>query len=324
MRNLLAFATTAMLVFAMASCSGNSKQVEEAKVNAAVISSLCDILQGDYNDVISRIDNSGNFSRDDVFGNSHVFTNKERALNYIASTNNATFFVIDSLQLRLETAAKENSDNKMLDKLNKIVKKYIDVCKHPADSPKTLIETCKSLSKSVRETLTTMGAPDTEALKTATGKAGNAIMNREIAAVESVTEENKKLAEVTRKAGEDFLAANAKKPGVQTLPDGLQYKVLKKGNGLIPNKSSVVEVVYEGRYIDGKVFDSSAKSNHGKPATFNVSSVMAGWAEALQKMQAGSEWEIYVPYELGYGEQGEGDIPPFSVLVFKLKLVSVK
>ncbi len=123
MRKTAIVIATLLLMVGITSCDKNKKQTEQAQTNAAVLASLGDIMQGDYNDVISRIDGSGRFSRDDIFGNNHEFTSKERALNYIASVNNATFFVMDSLQLTIEAAAVASPDNQMLGKLNKLAKK---------------------------------------------------------------------------------------------------------------------------------------------------------------------------------------------------------
>ena len=125
-----------------------------------------------------------------------------------------------------------------------------------------------------------------------------------------------------KEAGEKFLAENAKKEGVKTLPSGVQYKVLKEGNGAVPADTSVVKVHYEGRTIEGNVFDSSYK--RGEPTKFRVDKVIKGWTDALKQMPAGSTWEIYVPQELAYGERQQGsDIKPFSMLIFKIELIDV-
>lgn len=124
-----------------------------------------------------------------------------------------------------------------------------------------------------------------------------------------------------KEAGEKFLAENAKKPGVKTLPSGVQYKVIKEGNGVIPTDTSNVEVHYEGRTIDGKVFDSSYKRD--KPISLRANQVIKGWTEALVHMPAGSIWEVYIPQELAYGEHEQRDIKPYSTLIFKIELVSV-
>ena len=122
-----------------------------------------------------------------------------------------------------------------------------------------------------------------------------------------------------KEAGEKFLAANAKKEGVKTLPSGLQYKVLTEGTGAIPADTSLVKVNYEGRLIDGTVFDSSYK--RGEPAIFRANQVIKGWTEALCHMPAGSVWEVYIPQDQAYGEREQGDIKPFSALIFKIELV---
>jgi FKBP-type peptidyl-prolyl cis-trans isomerase FklB len=123
------------------------------------------------------------------------------------------------------------------------------------------------------------------------------------------------------KKGEAFLAENAKKPGVVTLPSGLQYKVLKKGSGSPPHAGDTVEVQYRGRFIDGTEFDSSYR--RGEPASFRVDGVIKGWTEALQLMPAGSAWQIFVPAKLAYGNRRYGRIPANSTLIFEIKLVSI-
>ena len=125
-----------------------------------------------------------------------------------------------------------------------------------------------------------------------------------------------------KKAGEKFLAENKKKPGVVTLSSGLQYKVIKEGNGTIPADTTKVKVHYEGRTIDGKVFESSYKN--GQPVEIMPKQFIPGWTEALTHMPAGSVWEVYIPQELGYGERQAGDIKPFSTLIFKIELISVE
>lgn len=123
--------------------------------------------------------------------------------------------------------------------------------------------------------------------------------------------------------GRDFLAANAKKEGVITTPSGLQYKVLVKGKGEVPQANDKVKVHYEGRLIDGTVFDASSK--HGtEPATFQPNQVIKGWTEALTMMPVGSKWQLYIPQELGYGDRQAGNIPPYSVLIFDVELVSIE
>ena len=122
--------------------------------------------------------------------------------------------------------------------------------------------------------------------------------------------------------GEKFLAENAKKEGVKVLPSGVQYKVIKEGTGAMPKDTSLVKVHYEGKTIDGKVFDSSYKRN--EPADFRANQVIKGWTDALVHMPAGSIWEVYIPQDLAYGERQQGtDIKPFSTLIFKIELIEV-
>ncbi|WP_449030666.1 FKBP-type peptidyl-prolyl cis-trans isomerase [Prevotella melaninogenica] len=128
---------------------------------------------------------------------------------------------------------------------------------------------------------------------------------------------------VAKAAGEAFLAENGKKEGVVTLPSGLQYQVLKEGDGKKPSATDQVVCHYEGTLIDGTVFDSSYKRN--QPATFGLNQVIAGWTEGVQLMQEGAKYRFFIPYNLAYGERGAGaQIPPFAALVFDVELIEVK
>ena len=130
------------------------------------------------------------------------------------------------------------------------------------------------------------------------------------------------IGETMKKAGADFLVENAKKEGVVVLASGLQYKILKKGSGKKPGKTSKVKCHYEGTFTDGTIFDSSYK--RGEPAIFGVNQVIAGWTEALQLMSEGSQWQLFIPYNLAYGEAGaHGAIPPYAALIFKVELIEV-
>lgn len=123
--------------------------------------------------------------------------------------------------------------------------------------------------------------------------------------------------------GAAFLAANKSKPGVVTLPSGLQYKIVKAGTGAKPTVNDTVTVDYQGQLINGKVFDSSYK--RGVPATFPLQDVIAGWTEGLQLMKTGGTWMFYIPAKLAYGERGApGAIPPNATLIFKVHLISTK
>jgi FKBP-type peptidyl-prolyl cis-trans isomerase FklB len=136
-------------------------------------------------------------------------------------------------------------------------------------------------------------------------------------------EETKKIGEKNRKEGEAFLAANKKKEGVKTLASGLQYKVIKAGTGKKPKSTDTVTTHYRGTLIDGTEFDSSY--NRGQPATFPVHGVIPGWTEALQLMEEGAKWQLFVPSKLGYGDRGAGQaIGPNATLIFEVELISVQ
>jgi len=133
----------------------------------------------------------------------------------------------------------------------------------------------------------------------------------------------KELGEKNKKEGEEFLAENKKKEGVVTLPSGLQYKVIKEGDGKVPTINDTVTVNYRGTLIDGTEFDSSYK--RGQPVTFPVKGVIPGFSEALQLMKVGSKWQLFMPSNLAYGERGAGEeIGPNATLIFELELLSIK
>ncbi|MBR5700205.1 MAG: FKBP-type peptidyl-prolyl cis-trans isomerase [Bacteroidales bacterium] len=135
-------------------------------------------------------------------------------------------------------------------------------------------------------------------------------------------DEQAAIGDVFKKEGEEFLEANAHKEGVICLGSGLQYKVLVEGKGRKPEAISQVRCHYEGRFIDGTVFDSSFK--RGEPAVFGLNQVIRGWTEGLQLMSEGSKYEFYIPYDLAYGEEGaHGAIPPCATLIFTVELLEV-
>ena len=125
-----------------------------------------------------------------------------------------------------------------------------------------------------------------------------------------------------REAGEKFLKENAKNDSVIVLPSGLQYKVLVKGDGEVPLENQTVQVNYEGRLIDGTVFDASSKHDT-KPSEFKPTQVIKGWTEALTMMPVGSKWQLFIPYYLAYGEKSAGKIQPYSALIFDVELVGI-
>jgi FKBP-type peptidyl-prolyl cis-trans isomerase FklB len=133
----------------------------------------------------------------------------------------------------------------------------------------------------------------------------------------------KKLGEKNKKEGEAFLAENRKKEGIKALPSGLQYKVVKAGTGKKPKSTDTVTTHYRGTLIDGTEFDSSYR--RGQPASFPVSGVIAGWTEALQLMEEGAKWQLFIPPNLAYGERGAGSqIGPNATLIFEIELISIQ
>lgn len=133
----------------------------------------------------------------------------------------------------------------------------------------------------------------------------------------------KKLGENNKKEGEAFLVENKKKDGVKTLPSGLQYKVTKAGTGKKPKLTDTVTTQYRGTLIDGTEFDSSYR--RGQPVSFPVTGVIPGWTEALQLMEEGAKWQLFIPPNLAYGERGAGrDIGPNATLIFEIELVSIQ
>ncbi len=139
---------------------------------------------------------------------------------------------------------------------------------------------------------------------------------------EKLNAERAEKGKAAKAEGEKYLAENAKKEGVVTLPSGLQYMVLKEGNGKKPKATDKVKCHYEGFLIDGTVFDSSVQ--RGEPAVFPLNQVIAGWTEGLQLMQEGAKYRFFIPYILGYGEGGAGaSIPPYAALIFDVELIEV-
>ena len=127
----------------------------------------------------------------------------------------------------------------------------------------------------------------------------------------------------TKEEGENFLATNAERPEVEQTESGLQYEIIKAGEGIKPSPTSTVTVHYTGTFIDGQKFDSSI--DYGSTASFRVDQVISGWTEGLQLMSVGSKFKFYIPFQLGYGSRGYGrDIPPYSVLIFEVELFDVK
>ncbi len=146
-------------------------------------------------------------------------------------------------------------------------------------------------------------------------------MEQRAADLKSFEAEQKEKYQINIEEGEKFLAENKTKEGVVELPSGLQYKVIKQGNGAKPGAMDKIKVHYTGRLLNGTVFDSSVE--RGQPITFDVGGVIAGWTEAVQLMPVGSKYELYIPYQLAYGDRAAGQITPYSTLVFEVELLEI-
>jgi FKBP-type peptidyl-prolyl cis-trans isomerase FklB len=155
------------------------------------------------------------------------------------------------------------------------------------------------------------------------GVADDAVMDMAARAVQSYMQDVLTArAQESVKTEKDFFEQNAKRLEIVKRPSGLQYEILKAGEGKVPTAKNTVLAHYEGRLLDGSIFDSSIM--RGQPAQFPVSNLISGWQEALQIMPVGSKWRLYIPHNLGYGERGAGnDIPPFATLIFDLELLDI-
>ena len=159
-------------------------------------------------------------------------------------------------------------------------------------------------------------------LKIKSSEAQKIVQEFFVAQEEKINKQRQEAGKMAKEAGEKYLAENAKKDGVITLPSGLQYQVLKEGNGKKPSAKDSVKCHYEGFLIDGTVFDSSVQ--RGEPAVFGLQQVIAGWTEGLQLMQEGAKYRFFIPYRLAYGEGGAGSsIPPYAALIFDVELIRV-
>ncbi|MBZ5487593.1 FKBP-type peptidyl-prolyl cis-trans isomerase [Halomonas aquamarina] len=149
-----------------------------------------------------------------------------------------------------------------------------------------------------------------------------AIMAFQERSMQAREEQAAEIAEMNQQEGDDFLAENAEREGIEVTESGLQYEVLESGDGATPGPEDTVEVNYEGMLLDGTVFDSSFE--RGEPVSFQVNQVIEGWQEALQLMSVGDSWMLYIPAELAYGERGQGPIGPNEMLTFRVELLGVE
>ena len=315
---------------------------KDAKLNAYTVVGLSSAILSDYQKTWSNTISGSTWVKDEN-GEEHYCSDFNDAISYRMRSyiHEGYFDVIDSLSnvVKEDMKLMDDASDKYKDVQKTFVAMYgdmnsiVSLVKEPKGSLMTfgakVNELMMSFDKNFKETDLKVSVSEQE-IKDKVIDLYKAINNKKIEKEiekEKANEEHYKAIEANyienKKAGEEFLAENAKKEGVKILPSGVQYKVIKEGNGPVPKESSDVTVHYEGRLIDGTVFDSSYK--RGEPATFPADRVIKGWTDALCHMPTGSVWEIYIPQELGYGEREQGkDIKPFSTLIFKLELIKVK
>ena len=336
---LLGIILTCAIVFLIAKI-GFVKKIDyettakNAKVNAYTVVGLSSTILGDYQKTWSSTINGGSFVNDEN-GTKQYCHDFNDAISYRMRyfIHEGYFDIIDSLSnvVKEDLKLMDDTPEKFQDVQKTFLAMYgdmntlVSLVKEPKGSLMTfgskVNELMMSFDKNYKETDLKVSVSEEE-LKDKIFKIYEAISKKKLEKEVERLKSNESFYAANKKAGEKFLAENAKKEGVKTLPSGIQYKVIKEGTGAIPTESSVVKVNYEGRLISGTVFDSSYK--RGEPATFPVKSVIKGWTEILCHMPAGSEWEVYIPQELAYGEREMGqDIKPFSALIYKLELLEV-
>ena len=295
---------------------------KDVKINAYTIVNLSSTILSDYQETWSSAI-GGAYIKDEN-GEEHYCSDFNTAISYRMKSymKEGYFEVIDSLsnvvkedlQLMEDAPEKFEGVKKTLVAMYGDMNMLVSLVKEPKGSLITfgskVNELIMSFDKNYKETDLKANISEAE------------LKSKMVDIYERIVGKKIKEDDLNKVAGEKFLAGNAKKEGVKVLPSGLQYKVIKEGSGEIPKESSMVVVNYEGKTIDGKVFDSSFDRN--EPVTFPVNRVIKGWTEALVHMPVGSVWEVYIPQELAYGERSTGQFKPFSALIFKIELLSIK
>lgn len=322
----------AVIFFITKNCGGDQvdydAKAKDIKINAYAVITISSTITDEYRHVWrDAIEHDGIWLKEEN-GMSHYCPDFNDALSYTMRRyiSEGCFDVIDSLSnvIKGDLKAMDNAPEKYSDVQKTLLAMYgemnslVSLTKEPKGSLLTfgskVNDILISFDKYFKETDLKINVTENE-------------LQNKIADVIEIKAQKKRekidaVYNSNKKAGEEFLAKNATKIDIKTLPCGVQYKVIKEGSGRKPTYTSVVDVHYEGRLIDGTVFDSSRR--HGDtPATFQVNRVIKGWQEAITAMPEGSEWEIYIPQELAYGEQAIGNIKPYSMLIFKVELIKV-
>ena len=307
---------------------------KDAKVNAYAVVGLSSSILSEYQKTWSSTINGSIWVKDE-YGKEHYCSDFNDAISYKMRCfiHDGYFDVIDSLSNVVKEDLKQMDEVKgeyedihktfvsMYGDMNSLV----SLVKEPKGSLITfgskVNELMMSFDKNLKETDLKVSVSESE-FKDKAISLYAIISNKKIEKEAEKKRADEALYGPNIKAGKKFLAENAKKEDVHTLPSGVQFKVLKAGNGKIPRETSKVKVHYEGRVLSGEVFDSSYK--RGEPAELRVNQVIQGWKDALVHMPEGSVWEVYIPQELGYADRKQGDIiEPYSLLIFKIELIKV-
>jgi len=298
------------------------KSAIEMKINSQMICSLSRIVLSDYSESwVSAIDGkdvknaNGDYARCENF-------DKAISWRYSFYKSKGMFSILDSLydnvRIQMENMTPPSSEykeshNYFTDMYSNITL-LIELCKSPQGNYQEFNDRCYCLFNSILSKNKVTDLVFKEASDTISSKRLEKLMLRLKPNVNKRWEYNKI-------AGERFLTKNKKDPCVVTLPDGLQYKIIKNGYGKVPKEADLVTIHYRGMTIDGKEFDNSYKRK--KPETFVANQIIKGWTEILTKMPVGSKWMVYIPYELGYGSEKREGIAPYSVLIFEIELLKL-
>lgn len=331
---IVAIAIIAVLLVRSCSKVDYETTAKDMKLNAMITTNIAGQILADYQkNWQSAINNKRAINAEGKSESCYEFS-EAIAWRYIYYTKNGHIKVLDSLAnvVKEDMGIMENAPSKFEETQKSFLALYNDM--------NTLI----SLVKDPKGSLMTFGQRVNEILLDVEKRYNetdlkisitDAEKNEKILSIQQVFNDliantpemkAKKLAdkanEENKKRNAKFLEDNAKKEGVKNLPSGLQFKIIKEGKGVIPTETSMVKVHYEGKDIDGNVFDSSYK--RGEPIKMRVNAAIKGWTEALTHMPTGSIWEIYIPQELGYGGNDQGEIKPYSTLIFKVELLKVE
>lgn len=304
------------------------KTAEEMKINSLILTGYCEKILSEYSDNWSRaIDHNQVLNPKGEYSYCSDFS-EAVSWRHQFYVDNGTFLLLDSISAEMNSEMRtmkhtpskyeevQNCFNEIYNKANELY----ELCKNPKG---TLLEFNSSVndavmnvSTKIKETDLTISNVDkniTERVSKLVGDAANKALANKLETMEK---------DPTYAEGKSFLAANKVKPGVITTKSGLQYKIIKRGNGIYPTDISKVVFHYRGTTIDGKEFDNSYKRK--EPATLTVGQNIKGIAEGLKLMPEGSEYIFYIPQELAYGEAAAGSIKPYSILIFDVKLLKVK